>query len=83
MQPTQPRLPMKENPVTDQQNTSENAALLARLRYRRAPQAARILWTLSLHQVDDVLRGACREVVTRVQEATGLPVFTGAAPKAR
>ena len=57
--------------------------LLARLRYRRAPQAARILWTLSLHQVDDVLRGACREVVTRVQEATGLPVFTGAAPKAR
>lgn len=56
---------------------------LARLRYRRAPQAARILWTLSLHQVDDVLRAACREVVKRVRGATSLPVFTGSAPKAR
>jgi len=56
---------------------------LVRLRYRRAPQAARILWTLSLHQADEVLLGACREVVARVREATGLPVFTGSAPKAR
>lgn len=56
---------------------------LVRLRYRRAPQAARILWTLSLHQADEVLLGACRLVVERVRKATELPVFTGAAPKAR
>jgi uncharacterized protein YfdQ (DUF2303 family) len=57
---------------------------LVRLRYRRHPsQAARIVWTLSLHQVDDVLRGAVREVVERVRVATGLPVFLGAAPKER
>lgn len=56
---------------------------LVRLRYRRAPQAARILWTLSLHQADEVLQGACREVMARVRKATELPVFTGSAPKAR
>lgn len=57
---------------------------LVRLRYRRHPsQAARIVWTLSLHQVDDVLRGAVQEVVERVRVATELPVFLGAAPKER
>lgn len=58
-------------------------AFLVRLRYRRQPQAARILWTLSLHQADEVLRAAVQEVVERVRSATGLPVFFGAAPKAR
>lgn len=56
---------------------------LVRLRYRRNPATMRIGWTVSLHQIDEVVLNAAREVLARVARETSVPVLVGTPPLER
>lgn len=57
--------------------------MLVRLRYRRVQGQARVTWTATVYQREEVLATAFRELVAHLAEQTGCTVFLGEPPAIR